>query len=346
MAEVNYSQILRDAWQAHLQPKNNAPTFISLFAGGGGSSLGYSMAGYRELLAVDWDKGAEVTFKLNFPDIPFYYGDICSLTVEMCFQLTNIEIGELDLLDGSPPCQGFSLVGKRQINDPRNDLYKEYVRILRGFMPKVFVMENVPGLVRGKMKLVFADIMRELKKSGYKVKCSLLNAMYFNVPQSRERLIWIGVREDLGIEPSYPLPQNKPIPCGIAMQGADKENVPELNDKYGRLWPFIRPGKAVDSLIDIDKGYTGCRKLNPNLPAPTLPRLQQGHGWATLVHWEEQRAISIGEAKRLGSFPDEFRLTGDYSTQWAIIGNSVPPLFMRAIAEHIKEHILSKCKTL
>ena len=105
--------------------------------------------------------------------------------------------GELDLLDGSPPCQGFSTAGKRRMNDGRNQLFREYIRLLRGLKPKVFVMENVSGMVKGKMKLIFAEIIRELKASGYHVKARLMNAMYYGVPQSRQRMIIIGVREDI-----------------------------------------------------------------------------------------------------------------------------------------------------
>jgi site-specific DNA-cytosine methylase len=195
---MDYLEILESAWQDHLAPKDeNAPTVISTFAGGGGSSLGYSMAGYRELLAVECDNNAVATFKLNFPDVPVYHGDIAKLSVEECMRLAGLsEPGQLDLLDGSPPCQGVSTAGKRLLNDPRNQLFREFVRLLRGLKPKVFVMENVSGLVKGKMKLLFAEIMRELKASGYQVRCKLMNTMYFYVPQSRERLIWIGIRDD------------------------------------------------------------------------------------------------------------------------------------------------------
>jgi site-specific DNA-cytosine methylase len=193
---MTYPEILESAWQDHLAPRDpDAPTVISTFAGGGGSSLGYSMAGYRELLAVEWDDNAVETFKLNFLDVPVYHGDIVKLSVEECMRLAGVEEGDLDLLDGSPPCQSFSSAGKRDMNDPRGQLFREFVRLLRGLKPKVFVMENVPGLVKGKMKLVFAEIMRELKASGYQVRCKKLNAMYFYVPQSRERLIFIGVRQ-------------------------------------------------------------------------------------------------------------------------------------------------------
>jgi len=220
---MDYLSILDQAWQQHLTPREpGAPTVISTFAGAGGSSLGYSMAGYHELLAVEWDDNAVSTFKLNFPGVPVYHGDIAKLTVEECLRLTGIEPGKLDVLDGSPPCQGFSTAGKRILDDPRNSLFREYVRLLRGLRPKVFVMENVSGMVKGKMKLVFAEIMRELKASGYKVSCRLLNAMYFHVPQSRERLIWIGVREDLGIEPSHPRAESRAVTVREALEGIEQ----------------------------------------------------------------------------------------------------------------------------
>jgi DNA (cytosine-5)-methyltransferase 1 len=155
------------------------------------------MAGYRELLAVEWDDHAVETFKLNFPAVPVWHGDIAGLSVEECLKITGLKPGELDVLDGSPPCQGFSTAGKRKMDDGRNQIFREYVRLLRGLKPKVLVMENVSGMVKGKMKLIFAEIMRELKASGYKVSARLMNAMYFGVPQSRERMIFIGIREDL-----------------------------------------------------------------------------------------------------------------------------------------------------
>ena len=338
---TDYPAHLRRMWEKHLAPREpDAPTVISLFAGGGGSSLGYSMAGFKELLAVEWDDSAVRTFRANFPGVPVYHGDIATLSVEQALDMAGIRPGELDVLDGSPPCQGFSTAGKRILDDPRNQLFREFVRLLRGFRPKVFVMENVSGMVKGKMKLLFAEIMRELRASGYRVKARLLNAMWFGVPQSRERVIFIGVREDLGVEPSHPRPEWQPVACADAVVGADTSGAPELTDRYGKLWPLVPwDGNAAD-VLGNGKGFNNCRKPHPRKPAPTLPKEQTGRGFATVVHWAEPRALSIGEAKRLQSFPDEFVLTGTYREQWAIIGNSVPPLMMEAIARHIREHIL------
>lgn len=340
MAEVNkYLTILESAWKEHLAEREpNAPTVISTFAGCGGSSLGYSMAGFRELLANEWDDNAVATFKLNFPDVPVIQGDIAKLTVEQVLEITGLQPGELDVFDGSPPCQGFSTAGKRVMDDPRNQLFREYIRLLRGLQPKVFVMENVSGMVKGKMKLIFVDILRELKTSGYRVSARLLNAMYFNVPQSRQRLIFIGVREDLGVEPSHPKAENKPFSILDSIYDVDTSGTPPFNDKYAKLWDKISPGSNAQSIIG--KGYNSCVKPNPNKPAPTLPKTQTGRGFATIAHWSEKRAMSVGEAKRVASFPDDFKFIGDYSTQWMRIGNSVPPLFMRSIARHIRSEIL------
>ena len=164
-------------------------TVISTFSGCGGSSLGYKLAGGDVRLAVEWDDNAVATYRLNFPDTPIYHGDIAKLTADECWRLSGLKPGELDILDGSPPCQGFSTAGKRDFGDDRNQLFREFVRLLKDLQPRVFVMENVSGMVKGKMKLIFAECLRELKAAGYQVKARLLNAMYFDVPQNRARRI-------------------------------------------------------------------------------------------------------------------------------------------------------------
>ena len=186
-------------------------TVISTFAGCGGSSLGYKMAGFKELLAVEWDDNAVETFRLNFPSVPVYHGDIAELTGKECLRLAGIKKGELDVFDGSPPCQGFSTAGKRQVSDDRNNLFMEYIRLIKEIQPKVFVMENVSGMIKGKMKGKYIEIWNELNKLGYNVKSKLMNAMWYGVPQSRERLIFIGVRSDIGEKPIFPKAHRKVI---------------------------------------------------------------------------------------------------------------------------------------
>jgi DNA (cytosine-5)-methyltransferase 1 len=293
------------------------------------------MAGFRELLAVEWDDNAVATFKLNFPDVPVYHGDIAKLSVEDALRLTGLRPGELDVFDGSPPCQGFSTAGKRQIDDPRNELFREYVRLLRGLRPRVFVMENVSGMVKGKMKLVFAEILRELKVSGYKVSARLMNAMYFNVPQSRERLIFVGVREDVGREPSHPKAEGMPFTVRAALAGCEVYKIaPALKGKQAEIASKIPP---YGDGGDVTGGaWFGHKKLAWSKPARTINK----EAWQ-FYHPDTSANFNIGELRRLHTFPDGFDFVGNWREASARIGNSVPPLFMRAIALHIRRHILT-----
>lgn len=337
MAQVDYPAILAEAWRQAITPReNDAPTVISTFAGGGGSSLGYLMAGYRELLAVEWDDNAVATLKLNFPHLDIYHGDIARLSVDEILARTNLRIGELDILDGSPPCQGFSTAGKRQLDDPRNGLFREYVRLLRGLKPKIFVMENVSGMVKGKMKLIFAEILQELKASGYRVSARLMNAMYFWVPQSRERMIFIGVRGDLKAVLSHPEAQSHPVTVRDAIGDitlhSDEVRETRLTPLYEYYWHQARPGGTVG-------------KLNQNIrlrfdrPSKTL---QKGEGNGGVYHPSECRSLCEREMMRLGAFPDEYVFLGGKRFAKDRIGNSVPPLFMRAIARHIRFELLER----
>lgn len=329
-----YLDVLEAAWAQHLAPREpGAPTVISTFAGCGGSSLGYSMAGFRELLAVEWDDNAVATFGLNFPDVPVYHGDIAALSVEEVLRRTGLEPGELDVFDGSPPCQGFSTAGKRMMDDPRNQLFREYVRLLRGLRPRVFVMENVSGMVKGKMKLVFAEILRELKASGYRVSARLLNAMYFHVPQSRERMIFIGVREDLEREPSHPRAQSRAWACGQVLNEDDADN--DLTPHQLKYWQAIKPGQSGNDVTP--NAWFNFVKLDP---ARVAPAVCKEAGNAKHCHWIKAAAVGTEGYKKLTSFPLPFRFVGDYADAKNRIGNSVPPLLMRAIAQHIRDHLL------
>ncbi len=298
----------------------SAPTVISTFAGCGGSSLGYQLAWFRELLAVEWDDNAVATFRLNFPDVPVYHGDIAKLTGEECLKLAGIAPSELDVLDGSPPCQGFSTAGKRQYNDPRNSLFREFARLLRELQPRCFVMENVTGMVKGHMKQAYLTIIAELRACGYRCKGEVLNAMYFNVPQSRERVIIIGVRNDLCIEPSHPKPQTKPMTIREAIGNM-------------RVAPPYPSGKVREAAMKQSE-YSDKWK-SPDSVCCTLQASR-----ALLVHdGSAVRDMSSSESLRLASFPETFCFAS-LGDEQRLIGNSVPPNLMRAVAEHVREHIL------
>ena len=312
---------------------------ISTFSGCGGSSLGYKLAGGKVLLAVEMDNNAVETYKLNFKDTPVYHGDIHDLSVDEVLSTCNLKEGELDIFDGSPPCQGFSTAGKRDFCDPRNQLYNEYIRLLRGLQPKVFVMENVSGMVKGKMKLIFKDILTELKASGYQVSARLMNTMYYNVPQSRKRMIFIGVRNDLNITPSHPKPQTQPISVKEALKDVKVGEVKYLEGPKALLIDKVKPGENMSKYTH--NKYFNTYRVDPNKPLITISKTF-GLSWGSFfAHWDSNRSLSIEELQRLGSFPDNFKFIGKFEDKWARIGNSVPPNFMKAISEHVYNNILS-----
>lgn len=315
---------------------------ISTFAGAGGSSLGYKWAGGKVLAAVEWDENAVQTYRLNHKGTHVLHRDIATVTAQELLDLTGLKVGELDIFDGSPPCQGFSTAGKRQIDDPRNSLFKEYVRLLRGLQPKCFVMENVSGMVKGHMKHVFAIAMRELKASGYQVKCQLMNAKYFGVPQSRQRVIFIGVRNDLGMQPSYPEPCTKIATVKHAWLGVQDDGTGNRVKPTTKIWQNMRSVKPGMG----EPGHFSHQRLHFDKPSPTIRKAMNGIAHMQYWHPSEHRVITVAECKRIGSFPDAFQFVGTPANVWERIGNSVPPMFMQSIASHIYTHILSNATLL
>jgi DNA (cytosine-5)-methyltransferase 1 len=333
---ADYPSFLISAWGDHVAAREaDAPTVVSLFAGCGGSSLGYSMAGYRELLAVDWDAACGVTFRANFPGVPFVTANLREIAASDLMDLAGVGVGELDVLDGSPPCQGFSSAGKRRMEDVRNELPFEFARLLAGLRPRTFVMENVPGLVKGKMKWVFAEITAALRESGYDVRCQKLNASYFGVPQSRERLIWVGVRDDLNAKPEFPVAETRPVTVREAWGGADELPGPSREIKFESVLKMMRLIGSGDTIASVHpkKSYFNWRRHRYDRPAYTLTAtVFAGEG----LHPVANRAVTVPEAKRLGSYPDEFVFPHDVSDTMAQIGNSVPPLMMKAVASRVR----------
>lgn len=316
---------------------NGNPTVISTFSGCGGSSLGYKLAGFKELLAIDFDKNSVETFKLNFPEISVWQRDITEVKAQEILDFCNIKKGELDLLDGSPPCQGFSTAGRRKVLDPRNRLFESFVYLIHELQPKVFIMENVSGQIKGTMKGVFKEILTTLKKENYQVKVKLMNAKYYQVPQSRERLIYIGIRNDLNKEPIFPIPSLKTISVRESLKNVvNKTYAKDLTENILNLWDLLKRDETGDKYKGKNR-YFNWTKINPNKPIRTIAKKEGG----CLLHWREKRFLTIEEAKRLCSFPDDFQFIGNYRQQWARLGNAVMPNFMKAIALNIKENILN-----
>lgn len=279
--------------------KFNGKNVVSFFSGCGGSSLGYKMAGFNILCANEfWNVAANV-YEKNFISTKVIRKSIVDLNPRDILKFCGIRKGELDVLDGSPPCQTFSMAGKRNMQDGRTDLFFEWLRMVNGIKPKIFVAENVSGMVRGTAKGQFKRILNKMKSIGYNTEAKLLDAQWLGVPQQRQRVVFIGVREDLKIKPQHP----KPFKYRYTLVDACPWL---LNEPYTNEYTGLSPS-SVKHHIEYLKNFCKTRKL------------------------------TIKESKRIQSFPDDFDLSiaGSYRKQWEVIGNSVPPLMMRSIANEI-----------
>ncbi len=205
----------------------NGFKMVSTFSGCGGSCLGFEMEGFEVVWASEFVEAARDTYRLNHPSTILDDRDIRLVQAEDILNATGLSVGELDVFEGSPPCASFSIAGKReskwgevskysQTEQQTDDLFFEFARLLKGLQPKVFVAENVAGLVGGTAKGYFKMIMRELKDCGYKVEAQVLNAKWLGVPQARKRVIIMGVRNDLNATPTYP----QPLPYSYSIKDA------------------------------------------------------------------------------------------------------------------------------
>jgi DNA (cytosine-5)-methyltransferase 1 len=338
-------------------PSLNKYKVISTFSGCGGSSLGYKMGGLDVVAANEFIPAAYETYKANFPDTLMLTDDIRKLKGKDILNKVGLKVGELDVLDGSPPCASFSKSGKREANwgkevnysDTKqrvDDLFFEYTRLIDEIQPKVFVGENVKGLIMGKAYGVFEQILAEMRNKGYNVSARLLDAKYFNIAQNRERLIFIGVRKDLKILPSHPLPAFRPISVRQALKGVRNQEWELKASKYKE------EGSTYKHLIKMKQGETGdlyagegkyfnLARLYWDKPANTVLQSDGKHISSRCIHPEEHRRLTISEIKRISSFPDNFILTGDYAQQWERIGRAVCPRMMEAVARHIRLFILN-----
>ena len=199
---------------------HNGLTVASTFSGCGGSCLGFRWAGFRHVFASEFVPAAADTYRANFPDVPLSTKDVRELDPK--------EIGEVDVLEGSPPCAAFSTAGKREagwgkvrkysdVKQRVDDLFFEFVRLLRGVRPRAFVAENVSGLVKGVAKGYFLDVLKELKSCGYRVEARTLDAQWLGVPQTRQRLIFVGFRDDVFVSES---PWPRPLPWRYSLRDA------------------------------------------------------------------------------------------------------------------------------
>lgn len=290
------------------------------------------MAGYRVVWANEFVPAAQDSYNANKAESCFLdTRDIRTVKAEEILEQSGLARGELDLFDGSPPCQAFSTAGKREkgwgkekkyehgATQKNEQLFDEYIRLLDGLQPKVFVAENVSGLVKGTAKGIFLEILAGMKGCGYRVKCKLLDAQWLGVPQTRQRVIFVGVREDLDFEPVHP----KPLPYRYSVRDAIPE-VMSFRYERGEV-PAGSKWKPHNKEFKIDTE-----------PCGTIIASESGYYNVNA----EKRKFTIAELRRICAFPDDFELKGSYAQQWERLGNSVPPLMMRAVAERIRDEIL------
>lgn len=226
-----------------------APTAIDLFSGAGGITLGLLNAGFNVRLCSDINTACAATHRRNFPAIPFLHGDITELSSRQIMRTAGIKRGELDLLIGGPPCQGFSILGQRDRDDPRNRLFQEFLRVARDLRPKAVVIENVPGLATLAKGAVLRDIARAFDEAGYDVDAAELLAAQYGVPQMRWRMVFIGWRRDLGRRGGFPLPTH-----GAAGIG---DLVPNRTIPDALMRGFVTIRDAIGDLPPIEAGGVG-----------------------------------------------------------------------------------------
>lgn len=315
----------------------NTLNVIDLFCGCGGMSKGLIDAGLNIIAGIDiWDKAVE-SYNKNF-DHKAYCEDLTKLPPEKFNELYNKENKKIDILVGGPPCQSFSIAGKRDKNDPRNALFMEYVKYLDYFKPKAFIMENVIGMLSKKTENgenVIDIIMDQLNRN-YNCIINKLYASDFEVPQNRRRTIIIGIRKDLNILPKEPEPIIKKIQDRIPVKCIllPKDEV----DKKYYLSEKALAGISKKKEVNKKKGVGfGAQMLDFDKPSYTIPARYWKDGYDALVKYNEKeiRRLTIIELKRIQSFPDSYIISGSNKDIIMQIGNAVACKFAYHIGNYI-----------
>jgi DNA (cytosine-5)-methyltransferase 1 len=270
--------------------KQERPIAVDLFAGAGGMTLGFEKAGFDVLASVEIDPIHCAIHEFNFP----FWSILCKSVVDTTGQeirnRSSIGDREIDVVFGGPPCQGFSLIGKRSLEDPRNSLVFHFIRLVLELQPKFFVLENVKGMTVGKHREFITEIINQFEEKGYKVckDYKVLNAAEYGVPQNRERLFLLGCRRDLEL-PNYPVPITKPaklrksssaneLPSSPTVLDAiqDLPEVENYIDLFQKDWVLAEFGKPSDyaltlrSLCSVDYDYSYERSYNSRILTSSL----------------------------------------------------------------------------
>lgn len=362
-----YKNLLHELEVNFNKDHSNGPTAISFFVGCGGLCYGITAAGFNIVASNELVDDYRAIYKENFPNASFLSNDIKDITDEEMDEVLK-EHPCIDLFAGGPPCQGFSLAGKRDVEDERNTLFQYYLRIANKVRPKVILMENVRLLTSMKNiegKLVKDEIINTFDKIGYLGQFYIVNASDYTVAQNRERVLFVGVRKDLKMQPDM----LRPI-CGTSDDlfstcipkftfgdaVSDLEYIESgeqsSTDKYHKA--TNHPEHVIRWLYNVPQGKSAHDNDDPNLRPPsgyntTYKRqiwLEPGCTVTTNfnmisggnnVHPIATRALTTREALRLQSFPDSFKFTGKDGSIRTTIGNAVPPLLAYNVAKFLKE---------
>lgn len=325
-------------------PKNGLKV-MSTFACGGGSSMGYKRAGCEVIAANDIDPEMAWHYKLNIN--PKYYF-LCPIN-ELFTKDLPPELYELDILDGSPPCSTFSMAGSRekawgkekhfregQAKQVLSDLFFDYLDLVGKLKPKVAIAENVKGMLIGNAKGYTKMVMARFKELGYRPQLFLLNGADCGVPQRRERVFFVAIRDDIQAPPLKLAPKHRWISSGEACQDLQNLTQDELvetaataSDK--KWWPKTAPGSdyGIAAMKETGKptGFS-IKRIDGNTPSNTLVSSEP------LRHWGECRRLTYREWKRLGSFPDDYQVKSDKIGKY-MIGMSVPPKMTEQVARAV-----------
>jgi DNA (cytosine-5)-methyltransferase 1 len=321
----------------------DAPVAIDLFAGAGGLSTGFQDEGFRVALAVEMDRHAAQTYRANHPGVPVIEQDVTKLTGDRIRELAA-GANRVDAILAGPPCQGYSAAGKREPTAKSNRLYREVSRLAAELKSEFVVMENVPG-VRGVGGHSFVDsILGSLRRRGYSAEHYELNALDFDVPQRRRRMVFMARRSEKGLAPPEPRgTRSEPLSGFLRRRLEDLPALePGVNAEYmlladgrrllnGSTMKHSAPVVAKIAGIRPGKGPLSYRRLDED----AAPTLIAGHR-ALPVHPWEDRTISVREAARIQGFDDAFVFCGPRAAQPIQVANAVPPPLGAGIARLVR----------
>lgn len=325
---------------------------IELFAGAGGLALGIEKAGFDTIGLVEFDKSAVETLRKNRPSWNVVHDDIANISKQNLEQIFNIKQGELDLLSGGTPCQTFSYAGNRLgLDDSRGTLFYHYAIFLKKLQPKVFIFENVKGLLTHDKGMTYKIILKTFEEVGYTIQKKVLNAWDYGVAQKRERLITIGIRNDLITEAEFNFPEPydyKPVLRDILLDVPLSKGV-KYSEYKRAIFELVPPGgywkdipseiakEYMKSCYNMEGGRTGIlRRMSldePSLTVLTSPSQKQ----TERCHPIETRPFTTRENARCQSFPDDWIFCGSLSNQYKQIGNAVPVNLAYEIALQVKK---------